>query len=73
MEEYQKALIEILGKDAFFSSDFNVTEDVKKLARTVNYFFGQLKIIETMLEADSKTYTSSVESNALDILKGNSR
>lgn len=73
MKEHQKILVEILGKDAFFSSDFNVTDDVKKLARTVNYLFTQLSIIEPMMQDDYRDHVSDVELNAIEMLKGESR
>jgi len=70
MKEHEKILIEILGKDAFFSSDFNVTDDVKKLARTVNYLFTQLRVIQPMMQDDYKQQIPEVEALAIEILKG---
>lgn len=73
MKEHQKILVEILGKDAFFSTDFNVTDNVKVLSHTVNYLFTQLGQIQKMLPEDDKDYVSEVELAAIEILKGNCR
>lgn len=73
MKEHEKVLVEILGKDAFFSTDFNVTKEVRTLVFTVKYLFTQLGLIQKMLPEDDKDYVSDVEVTAIQILKGEKR
>lgn len=70
MKEHQKILANIIGKDAIASGDFKVNEDVRLLCYTVNYLFGQLGIIQGMMDKEDMDYISDVELKALEILKG---
>jgi hypothetical protein len=70
MKEHEKILVEILGKDAFFSTDFKVTDNVRVLAFTVQYLFTQLRQIQGMMQDEDKDYIAGVELNAIEILKG---
>jgi hypothetical protein len=73
MSEFEKAMIEILGKDAFFSTNFKVTDNVQKLAFAVNYLHTQLFQCKRMLQDDDKDYVDGVSKSVIEILKGERR
>lgn len=70
MTEFDKVMVDILGKDAYFSTDFKVTDNVAKLVKTVNYLFTQLSQCKNMMAEDDRQYVEDVKQNAIEILKG---
>lgn len=70
MSEFNKTMVDILGRDAFYSTDFKVTDNVIVLARTVNYLFSQLSQCKNMMAEDDKHYVDDVKKSAIEILKG---
>ena len=73
MSNLDEVLIEILGRDAFYSTDFKVTHNVTVLARTVNYLFTQLSQCQNMMIDEYKDHVDDVQKSAIEILKGEER
>jgi hypothetical protein len=69
MKDLDAALIEILGSDAFYSTDFKVTDNVRKLAHTVNYLFTQLELCKNYMQLEEREYVNEIKENAIKILK----
>jgi hypothetical protein len=73
MSEFDKILSDILGKNAFFSTDFKVEDDVRRLAFAVRYLNTQIKQCQKFMPDDEKDYVDSVQKSVVEILKGNLR
>lgn len=69
--DLDKTLINILGKDAYYSTDFKVADNVTVLVKTVSYLFTQLSLIQRdMTEQSDKEYVNGVKQKAIEILNG---
>ena len=73
MSEFDKTLADILGKNAFFSTDFKVEDDVRKLAFAVRYLNTQIKQCQNLMSDDDKDYVDGVQKTVVEILKGELR
>jgi hypothetical protein len=69
-EEFQKAMIEILGKEAFYSTSFNISDNAQKLASVVYYLYGQLDQCKYMINPDDRDYIDELKKNVIEILNG---
>lgn len=66
-------LIEILGKDAYYSTDFKVTDNVRLLAQTVRYLYTQVELLKQYMPVDDRAEVLEIRKNAIEILKGDRR
>ena len=73
MTEFDNILVDILGKNAFFSTDFKVEDDVRKLAFAVRYLNTQIKQCQKFMPYDDKDYVDEVQKSVVQILKGELR
>jgi hypothetical protein len=68
-KEINEILIKFLGTDAFNNSDFQVSEDISKLTKAVNYLIVQFKIIKNYSEdSEIKEQIESIITNTKNIL-----
>ena len=68
-EEIEDELKKILGDDAYSIGDMQVSENVQKLVKSVNYLVTQLKITGRWIEnEDGKEYIKKIISNVKEIL-----
>ena len=73
MSELDKVMIDILGKDAYYSTDFKVTDNVRLLITAVNYLFTQLGQCKKFMSEEDRDYVDGVKKTAIEILKNESR
>jgi len=66
-------LIEILGKDAYYSTDFKVTDNVRLLAQTVRYLYTQIELCKQYMKEEDRLEVLEIRKNAIEILKGDRR
>ena len=68
-EEIEDELKKILGDDAYSIGDMQVSENVQKLVKSVNYIVTQLKITGKWIEdEDGKEYIKKIISNVKEFL-----
>jgi hypothetical protein len=69
MSELKEELIRILGENALSIGEMQVSKNVQKLAKAVNYLVLQLKMTANMSEnEDIKDYAELIIKNTKDIL-----
>ena len=73
MNDLDKVMIDILGKDAYYSTDFQVTDNVKVLMRAVTYLFTQLSQCKNFMPDEDKDYVEGVKRAAIEILENENR
>lgn len=68
-KEINEILIKFLGNDAFNNGNFQVSDDISKLTKAVNYLIVQFKIIKNYSEDSKiKEQIESIISNTKNIL-----
>lgn len=73
VQTYEKTMVELLGRDAFYSTDYNVTDNVKRLAFAVNYLYTQIGQCQRMMAEEDRGYVDNVKQSVVEILKGERR
>lgn len=68
MTNHDKAIMEILGRDAFHSGNFTISKDVENMARTLNYLFTQLQVIKGMRQDEHVDHIPDVMDHATRML-----
>lgn len=69
MTDLDKIMVDILGKDAYFSTDYKVTDSVRLLSKAFHYLFIQMGQVKGMLPSDDQDYIETIKNNAILILK----
>ncbi len=68
MNDFEKAMIDILGKDAFYSTDFKTTASVVKLSKALSYLYTQISMTKRYMDKDGQEYVESVKKSVTEIL-----